>query len=70
MIRAPSEMRCSPMPASSMPTKVIASTSGMEKVTTRPARAPSDRNDTASTIAIASTSTLRKPKIASFTTLD
>ena len=68
MISAPSEMRCNPMPASSIPTKVIASTSGIDRVTTIPARVPSDRKDTASTMAMASASTLRKPFTASFTT--
>ena len=39
-----------------MPTKVIASTSGMHNATTIPGRQPSERKFTASTITIASIS--------------
>ncbi|MNE56774.1 hypothetical protein D3C80_1517040 [compost metagenome] len=70
MISAPSEMRCRPMPVSSMPMKVSARTKGIEMLTTRPARTPSERNETASTIAIASASTFRKPLTACLTTVD
>ncbi|SXE52611.1 Uncharacterised protein [Klebsiella variicola] len=70
MISAPSEMRCRPMPHSSITVKVMASTSGMAAATTRPARRPSDTNDTASTMTTASASTRTKPLTAWLTTAD
>ena len=68
MISAPSEMRCSEMPASFMTTKVIASTSGMAMATTMPGRQPSARKLTASTMAMASIRLLVNSPTASFTT--
>ncbi len=68
MISAPSEMRCSEMPASFMSTKVIASTSGMATATTIPGRQPSARKLTASTMAIASIRLLVNSPTASCTT--
>ena len=68
MISAPSEMRCSEMPAYSITTKVIASTSGIDSATTSPARMPRLTKLTASTIATASNSARVKPPTASSTT--
>ena len=56
MISAPVETRCRSMPKKRIARKVAASTSGIVSATTRPVRAPSDRNDTSSTIATASSS--------------
>ncbi len=56
IISAPSEMRCSEMPNMLRTTKTIASTSGIETETTRPARAPSLKKLTSSTMTIASSS--------------
>ncbi|MNH33966.1 hypothetical protein D3C79_945290 [compost metagenome] len=54
----------------SIPMNVSANTNGIEILTTRPARTPSDRNDTARTIATASANTVRNPLTACFTTVD
>ena len=54
MINAPSEIRCSEIPAYAMTTKVIASTSGIAIATTRPARSPRLRKLIARTITTAS----------------
>ena len=54
MISAPVEMRCRSMPKNRIARNVAASTSGMVSATTSPVRAPSDRKDTTSTIATAS----------------
>ena len=67
MIRAPSEMRCSVMPAASMKTKVMARTSGIETATTRPARMPRLTKLIASTMSTASNRALVKPPTASST---
>ena len=56
MISAPSEMRWKSMPSSSMPTKVMASTSGTERATITPVRMPRLTKETTSTIASASSS--------------
>ncbi len=69
-IRAPREMRCRPMPASSIPAKVNASTSGIAAATTSPALNPSETKETASTISTASTSTRTNPLTAPLTTAD
>ncbi len=55
MISAPSEMRWSVTPITSMMTNTMARTSGIENETTRPARTPRLRNETTSTITTAST---------------
>ena len=54
MIRAPSEMRWKSMPSSSMPTKVMARTSGTDRATMMPVRTPRLTKDTTSTMASAS----------------
>ena len=54
MISAPSEIRWKSMPSSSMPTKVMASTSGTDIATMPPARTPRLMNHTTSTMASAS----------------
>ncbi len=54
MISAPSVMRCRSMPAAFMMVSTIASTSGTERATTMPARQPSDRKLTTSTMPSAS----------------
>ena len=68
MISAPSEMRCSEMPAISMTRKVMASTSGMAIATTSPARMPRLMKLIASTMTTASNSASVKPETASSTT--
>ena len=55
MMSAPSVTRCKSRPRNAIAMKTIASTSGTEVATTKPARQPSDRKLTASTIASAST---------------
>ena len=67
MISAPSEMRCSVTPMICITTKTMASTSGIEIETTRPARTPRLTKLTASTITTASTSAWVKPPTASST---
>ena len=56
MISAPSEMRWKSMPSSSMPTKVMASTSGTDSATITPVRMPRLMKETTSTMASASSS--------------
>jgi len=68
MISAPSEIRCMVMPLYSIKTNTIASTSGIEQATTRPARMPRLTKLTASTITTASNSALVKPPTACLTT--
>ena len=68
MISAPSEMRCSEMPANCITTKVIASTSGIVSATTSPARRPRLTKLTTSTMATASNSARVKWPTASSTT--
>ena len=70
IMSAPREMRCKPIPASIMPTNVIASTRGIAAATTSPARIPSEIKETARTIRTASISTRTKPLTASLTTTD
>ena len=70
IISAPSEMRCRPIPASIIPAKVMARTSGIAAATTSPARSPRETNETARTITTASVRTLIKPLTASLTTAD
>ena len=60
MISAPNEMRWRSMPSMLIPTKVPASTSGIDSATTVPARRPKLRKLTASTMTTASTSDLMK----------
>ncbi len=69
MISAPSEMRCSVTSIICMTTKTIASTSGIDTETTRPARTPRLTKLTASTITTASTSASVKPPTACSTCL-
>ena len=69
MISEPSETLCRLMPAAYMTTNVPASTSGMQPATTSPVRSPSERNETASTMTIASASVLTKSWIDALTTL-
>ena len=68
MISAPSEIRCRVTPIIARKTKVMASTKGMVIVTTSPARTPSDTKQTASTMAMASTSACTKWPTDSSTT--
>ncbi|MDU3810643.1 MAG: hypothetical protein E7G62_06550 [Klebsiella grimontii] len=58
------------MPASIIPAKVIASTSGIAAATTSPALNPRETKETASTISTASTSTRTNPLTAPLTTAD
>jgi len=68
MMSAPSEMRCRSMPISDMTKNVAASTSGIVKATTMPARQPSASSDTISTIATASPNASRNWRIDWLTT--
>ena len=68
MINAPREMRCSEMSCAFMTRNTIASTSGIEKVTTRPARNPRLMKLITSTMPTASSSALTKPPTAFSTT--
>ena len=68
MMSAPSEMRWRFSPAYSMPMKVMARTSGIDSVTTNPARKPRLMKLTASTIATASNNAWVKPPTDSSTT--
>ena len=62
-------MRCKVMPVYCMTTKVMASTSGIDSATTRPARIPRLMKLTTSTIATASNRALVNPPTASSTTM-
>ncbi|MCY1250778.1 hypothetical protein D3C80_996730 [compost metagenome] len=68
MINAPREIRCMVMPLYSMKMNTMASTSGIEQATTRPARIPKLTKLTTSTMITASNKALVKPPTASSTT--
>ena len=68
MIRAPSEMRCSEIPAYAITTNVIARTKGIAIATTRPARTPRLKKLITSTMATASNRASVKPDTACSTT--
>ncbi|MNF77308.1 hypothetical protein D3C84_594490 [compost metagenome] len=68
MINAPREIRCMVMPLYSMKMNTMASTSGIEHATTRPARIPKLTKLTTSTMITASNKALVKPPTASSTT--
>src|SRR5487761_1928993 len=58
MTSAPSEIRCRSIPKTFMAKKVMTSTSGIDNATTKPVRKPKLRNETASTMIMASESEL------------
>ena len=68
MISAPSEMRCKSIPKICMTMNTMASTSGIEVATTRPARRPRFRKLMTRTIAMASHSAFMNSLTASSTT--
>ena len=68
MISAPSEMRCRSIPIIAMTKNVAASTIGIVRATTRPARQPSASSETTNTMPIASASASRNSWIDLLTT--